>query len=221
MKRRFYLPDAHRKSNGPDRRPGTATLWTAIAAVGVLAVLALLLHFGESPESPQMETESSAVEDSTLKTAGEEPAAPEPADSTGSPEDDTVSVEGEALAPDSGIVLDSAAADTAEEVDVKEVIRLQVLNGCGVPGLTRRMTPALRKMGFDVREVGNAGHFGYDHTLIIGRSGSERHVDTVADSIGVDPLRVTLEPSEELVDIDVTVIVGSDYKQLNVQLESF
>ncbi|MDZ7690320.1 MAG: LytR C-terminal domain-containing protein [Balneolaceae bacterium] len=42
---------------------------------------------------------------------------------------------------------------------IGEIIQLEVLNGCGVPGLASQFTSALRKNGFDVVENGKFRSF--------------------------------------------------------------
>jgi hypothetical protein len=98
-------------------------------------------------------------------------------------------------------------------------IRLQVLNGCGVKGLAKIVSPALRAKGFDVRETRNAGSFRYTQSLVMDRTGRPELAQAVADSLGIDRSRVTTEIARNLVDIDVTVIVGADYASLRLGLK--
>lgn len=110
------------------------------------------------------------------------------------------------------------AAETTEETQRFTGVRIQVLNGCGVKGLARLITPGLREYGFDVRETRNAGNFDFEHSAIIDRTGDIVRARAIADSLGIDPSQVTSEPAENLVDIDLTLIVGSDYPQLKLQM---
>jgi hypothetical protein len=89
-------------------------------------------------------------------------------------------------------------------------IRLQILNGCGIKGLGRTLSPALRSKGFDVREVRNARNFKYVACVVIDRVGKMEQALAVADSLGLDHSQVTTEFDDRLVDIDVSLIVGSD-----------
>jgi hypothetical protein len=91
-------------------------------------------------------------------------------------------------------------------------IRVQILNGCGVRGIARRMTDCLRAKGFDVRESGNAARYDYVNTEVIVRTNDQSVGDMVAKKIGVDS--VSIVPDRSLVDIEVTVIIGKDYKTL-------
>ena len=104
-------------------------------------------------------------------------------------------------------------------VQPERSIRLQVLNGCGVKGLAKVVSPALRAKGFDVRETRNAGSFRYAQSLVMDRVGRPELAQAVADSLGIDRSRVTTEIARNLVDIDVTVIVGADYQSLRLGLK--
>lgn len=108
---------------------------------------------------------------------------------------------------------DSLAVDATPAA----VIRLQVLNGCGVKGLAKLVAPGLRAKGFDVREVSNAGSFGYPHSLVYDRLGMIENALAVAESLGIEPAQVSTEIARNLVDIDVTLIVGADFRNLRMQ----
>jgi hypothetical protein len=98
----------------------------------------------------------------------------------------------------------------------ENLIRIQLLNGTKVKGLARTVSQGLRLKGFDVREVGNAGHFGYTKCQLIDRSGTELLARIVADSIGVTAENISAAVESRLVDIDVTLVLGSDYKTLRI-----
>jgi hypothetical protein len=113
----------------------------------------------------------------------------------------------------------------ATQVDVPEPvsahpIRLQVLNGCGVKGLGKVVSPGLRQKGFDVRETRNAANFAVARSSVIDRVGNLALANAVADSLGIDRVRVSSESSKILVDIDVTLVVGADYKTLRINLNT-
>jgi hypothetical protein len=99
-----------------------------------------------------------------------------------------------------------------------EGLRIQVLNGCGVKGLARMVTPGLRSFGFDVRETRNAANFDHKASAIIDRTGDLEMARIVADSLGVDAQNVSTRAAPNLVDIDITLIVGADYRRLNLNL---
>jgi len=100
--------------------------------------------------------------------------------------------------------------------DANKPIRLQVLNGCGEKGIARRVAPALRKMGFDVRESRNAKNFRHQVSKIYDRSGDIKLAYQVADAVGIDSSLVGELPDDDLVDIDVTIVIGADFTTLNL-----
>ncbi len=93
------------------------------------------------------------------------------------------------------------------------VIRVSVLNGCGEPGLASTWKDRLRNMKYDVRETGNASGK-YNKTVILSRIEDMSYARHLARSLGVKNDNVLMQINKDLVDIDVTVIVGSDYKNL-------
>jgi len=98
---------------------------------------------------------------------------------------------------------------------IGKVIQLEVLNGCGVPGLANNFTTTLRKNGFDVVETGNFKNFDMQNTVVIARTTDEKNAQRVADALGVDPKNVFVESSDDFY-LDATVVIGSDYKSLKL-----
>ncbi|MBM3325323.1 MAG: LytR family transcriptional regulator, partial [Calditrichaeota bacterium] len=96
--------------------------------------------------------------------------------------------------------------------------RVQVLNGCGLPGFAKRVVPILRERGFDVREFGNANHFRYEYSVVLDRTSRPAAAMALADSLGMEHGQVRSEPDARLVDIDLTLIIGRDYKGLRLNL---
>lgn len=97
---------------------------------------------------------------------------------------------------------------------VTNIIQLEVLNGCGVPGMATRYTDKIREFGFDVVETGNFDHFNVENSFILSRSGSIENAYRVAQAIGVDQERVIIEESPDFY-LDVTLVIGADYENLN------
>ncbi len=110
------------------------------------------------------------------------------------------------------IVTDRATFDPAL---VSNVIQLEVLNGCGVPGIATRYTDTLRRYGFDVVETGNYDHFNVSHSFVISRSGEMENAKRVAKAVGIPEHRVLREQSPDFY-LDVTLIIGSDFESLNL-----
>lgn len=98
---------------------------------------------------------------------------------------------------------------------ISAVIQMEVLNGVGISGLANQFTRALRQFGFDVVETGNYDHFDVPNTLIISRSGKMENARRVARAIGVEDQYILREEAPEFY-LDVTLIIGSDYEQLNL-----
>ena len=108
-------------------------------------------------------------------------------------------------------------------------VTIQLLNGCGVTGACEEMADALLpgKDGllYDIIEKADAEFFGFEKTLVIDRraetSGelSEKAI-AIASRMEIkekEVLKVAL--AENLLDIDVTIIAGSDYKDIIKRLE--
>ncbi|MEX0944378.1 MAG: LytR C-terminal domain-containing protein [Balneolaceae bacterium] len=98
---------------------------------------------------------------------------------------------------------------------VSNVIQLEVLNGCGIPGIATRFTDRLREYGFDVVESGNFDHFNVDQSFIISRSGQMENARRVARAIGIPEQNVLREASPDFY-LDVSLVIGSDYESLNL-----
>jgi len=98
---------------------------------------------------------------------------------------------------------------------IGKIIQLEVLNGCGVPGLANDVTSTLRKNGFDVVETGNFENFDMQNTVVIARTFNKQNAQRVADALGVKNENVFIEASEDFY-LDATVVIGSDYKSLKL-----
>ncbi|MEL7833796.1 LytR C-terminal domain-containing protein [Fodinibius sp. Rm-B-1B1-1] len=96
---------------------------------------------------------------------------------------------------------------------ISNIIQLEVLNGCGVPGLANEFTSVLRKNGFDVVETGNFKNFDMENTVVIARTFDAENAKRVADALGIAEKHVFIEASEDFY-LDATVVIGSDYESL-------
>lgn len=85
-------------------------------------------------------------------------------------------------------------------------IRVEVLNGAGVPQLARHTTDRLRELEFDVVYYGNAED--RDSSVAIARLDSIEPARRVADALGLH--QVVHRPDRNLY-LDVTVILGADW----------
>jgi len=110
--------------------------------------------------------------------------------------------------------------DTPVVIDMevlKEPITVEVLNGCGVPGLANEITEYLRdqEIKFDVVNVGNyQGGFNLERTFVLDRVALNNvYAKRVGEVLGVAAEQITPQVNDSL-QLMVTVIVGKDYKQL-------
>lgn len=97
---------------------------------------------------------------------------------------------------------------------IGNIIQLEVLNGCGEPGIANNFTGVLRKNGFDVVETGNFERFDVEKTMVIARSSYVDNAYRVAAALGVSEEHVIREESPDFY-LDVTVVLGKDYNELN------
>jgi len=87
-------------------------------------------------------------------------------------------------------------------------VKVEVLNGAGVPGIAGAVRDLLRDEGFDVVYFGNASSFDQENSVVIDRTARGGGARAVAHSLGVSELRV--EPDTTLL-VDVTVLIGADW----------
>lgn len=90
--------------------------------------------------------------------------------------------------------------------------QVEVLNGCGVSGVAALTHAYLRRFGFDVVNVENAAAFDYEETIVIDRGGDEQVARRLARIIGTENIIRQVRPDLML---QVTVILGADYEDLN------
>lgn len=96
---------------------------------------------------------------------------------------------------------------------VGEIIQVEVRNGCGVSGLAAETTMYLRRMGFDVVEVGDYSSFDQQYSLVIDRVGDLESARKVAAALGIPEERVVQEIRPEYY-LDASVVIGLDYESL-------
>jgi hypothetical protein len=103
-------------------------------------------------------------------------------------------------------------------------VTIQLLNGCGANGACEIMAAALLPgsggLLYDIIEKGDAEYFGFEKTLVIDRRGDpstgvSEKARAVASRLNInenDILPVKL--ADNLLDIDVTIIAGADYREV-------
>ncbi|MFQ6612809.1 MAG: LytR C-terminal domain-containing protein [Fidelibacterota bacterium] len=107
------------------------------------------------------------------------------------------------------------AAEIYDENPLLDV-EVEILNGCGEPGLAAKFAEYLRSKRVDVVRSDNADHFDYPKTILIQRNENVEGLKIVANALGFDikdPDRVLtkIDPS---MDADITLIIGKDYHSI-------
>jgi hypothetical protein len=92
---------------------------------------------------------------------------------------------------------------------------VEVLNGCGVDGIARRVGVTLRQRGFDVMTMENAETFGYPESMVLDRVGKPEYARLVAEALGI-PNHLQQKVADPFRIEEVTVIIGHDYRRLSL-----
>jgi hypothetical protein len=201
--------------------------WTALAAWAGLAVslanLALIMYlWNRLPVDDLRETLGSALHrDRSARTADAGGAAPPPLaveDKAPAQVERPAERDSAAVArPDQATR--EAGAPTGEPRPSPEAarpgIRLQVQNGTGVRLKAAEAADGLRRLRYDVRETGNAPE-DLDKTRIISRVEDPAPSLRLAQDLGLSSARISYSEDPALVDIDVTLILGADYRKLPI-----
>ena len=96
-------------------------------------------------------------------------------------------------------------------------LRLQVLNGCGAPGVAGRFAKYLTDVGkpdfaIDVIDERNFSSTKQEKTILIARRAGSPVAERLAMKLGLSPEQVTYKELEDnFLDIDYSLVVGSDY----------
>lgn len=114
------------------------------------------------------------------------------------------------------IVRQCATPPVTEEEVIEEtrILQIEVLNGCGVPGIATQFTEYLRALGFDVVKTENYESFNILKTVVIDRRGHVKNAQRLADALGLDDQRILQEINEAYL-IDATIILGKDFRSLS------
>ena len=95
-------------------------------------------------------------------------------------------------------------------------IKVEILNGCGTPGIAAKFSELLRDKRVDVVRSENADHFEYEKTILIQRNENIIGMKHVAQVLGFN-----IENSEKVItsidsnlDVDLTLIIGKDFPSI-------
>ncbi|GAB5465520.1 MAG: hypothetical protein Kapaf2KO_09560 [Candidatus Kapaibacteriales bacterium] len=94
----------------------------------------------------------------------------------------------------------------------EDVIQINVLNGCGESGLAANVQKGLRKMGFDVVEIGNFEQE-IENTIIIDRLGDSHSAFKLAHSLGIEEKFIFTQIDSTMF-FRASLVIGKDYKTL-------
>jgi len=110
----------------------------------------------------------------------------------------------------------SISSDTAVVAEPNTKLKIEVLNGCGVPGLAQKCADYLRKQqGFDTFHANYERH-DIPRTMIIDRTSNELvNGRQVAQKLGLSDDYVMYQASPER-QVAVSVIIGQDYKSIQL-----
>ena len=96
-------------------------------------------------------------------------------------------------------------------------IQIEILNGCGTPGIAAKFSQFLREKRVDVVRSENADHFEYEKTILIQRTENLNGMQHVAEALKFDienPDQVITSVDPNL-DVDLTLIIGKDYNSIS------
>ncbi len=106
--------------------------------------------------------------------------------------------------------------DPEEVIKKNSNLRVEVLNGCGVNRLAIKVSDLLREKGFNVVKIGDAEKH-YPETVVVERSDENMtNGKYFARRIGCKNIGKDVDPA---LYIDVTIIIGEDYKKLFPDVE--
>jgi hypothetical protein len=216
-----------RKSNSTAKQSSTMTARLALflSLVNTLLIAAILLTQSDKnnenetsplPDQSNTATAKLATEDQRNMSSREKVVIPPKQDET------------EMKAKKSGVAQQKLEPETVpvEEIALIELapksarqgLRLQVLNSVKVPQLASKTAEKLIRLAYDVRETGNHKRR-LDKTKVISRMKDLSLAYRLAADMGISNEQISYKVAENLVDIDITVILGADYGKINVVRE--
>ena len=105
-------------------------------------------------------------------------------------------------------------AHQRDSIRVNGGIQIDVINGCGAPGVGQTVTEYARSLGYDIVEMKNYKNFNQDESLVIDRSGKPEAARLLADRLGIDPTNIVQEISRDYF-VTASIVIGKDYRRLH------
>ena len=95
-------------------------------------------------------------------------------------------------------------------------IEVEILNGCGEPGVAAKFSEFLRDKRVDVVRSENADNFDYENTVLIQRNEKTSGLKYVADALNFDiknskQVKTSIDPNS---DVDITLVIGKDFNSI-------
>ena len=99
------------------------------------------------------------------------------------------------------------------EQKTNQIIKMEILNGCGDSGVASRYTKFLMSLGYDVLDNSNASSFNYEKSIIKLHTANRDMAKEIAKAMGIEEESIAEELNPNLT-FDVSLILGKDYKKL-------
>jgi hypothetical protein len=101
-----------------------------------------------------------------------------------------------------------------DQVLIHEAVKIDILNGCGEPGLANIIATCLEQKRYRILRVDNAPDFDFSRTILFNRGKREdKVIQNLQETLGLDTDQVLLVRQDEN-QADATLIIGCDYKKL-------
>ena len=105
---------------------------------------------------------------------------------------------------------DSKQGDTGLFAAIPTMGRIEILNGCGVPGAGKKVEEFLRRKGFDVKKTEDAPSWNYPYTMVVSRTDDMRMAQRLCTVLRTDR-SILMRTNDDL--FDVSIFVGFDYEE--------
>ncbi len=102
------------------------------------------------------------------------------------------------------------AKEAAEAEKNLPPIRIELLNGCGIPDVARKVRDNFIEYNIDVIRFGNAKKYIYNKSIIVVRQDEKDDLERLKTKTGIDQVVYALD---ELADAPFQIIIGDDYER--------